>query len=233
MPDFILRKWRAWAPGLNCRDDRLLEAGDTALSGQVPKMLQRRLSPLAWAIFNVAGPCLANGEALPVVFSSAHGEICKSLALLKMIQAGHELSPTAFSLSVHNAIAGLFSIAYRNSRDITVIAPGREGIAPAFIEALGMLQEGDDEVLVILYDEPIADFYPIAPFKLNANFPCVLALRIALSGDGLPMQLCRSPESRDDGEHPVQLQDFLKFLLAEEKSLSLGNQEHSWTWRKK
>lgn len=60
----------------------------------------------------------------------------------------------------------------------TAIAPGQEGMAPAFIEALGMLHEGADEALIILYDEPIADFYPIAPFKLNAAFPCVLALRI-------------------------------------------------------
>lgn len=232
MPDFILRQWRAWAPDLGYSDDRLTESSDSIAPQCVPKLLQRRLTPLARAVVNVAALCVDNGQSCPVVFSSAHGEICKSLELLKTIQAGQEISPTAFSLSVHNAIAGLFSIAYRNSREISVIAPGREGIAPAFIEALGMLREGDDEVLVILYDEPIADFYPIAPFKLNAAFPCVLALRIALTGDGLPIQLRRSRESRDDGEHPVQLRAFVKFLLGEEKSLSLGSQGHSWTWHK-
>jgi len=229
MSDFILCHWHAWAPGLNCRNDRLLEASDTIAPACVPKMLQRRLTPLARAVLNVAEPCLESGKPLPAVFSSAHGEICKSLLMLKTIQAGQELSPTAFSLSVHNAIAGLFSIAYRNSQEITVLAPGQEGIAPAFIEALGMLHEDVDEVLMILYDEPIADFYPISPFKLSAPFPCVVALKISLSGDGLPLQLRRSPQSRDDGEHPVQLLTFIKFLLAGEQSLSLGN----WTWRKK
>lgn len=233
MADFILRQWRAWAPGLDYSDDRLLEPGNIAVPERVPKMLQRRLTPLARAVFNVAGLCIESTETRPVVFSSAHGEICKSLAMLKTIQAGEELSPTAFSLSVHNAIAGLFSIAYSNSQEITVIAPGQEGIAPAFIEALGMLHEGADEVLMILYDEPIADFYPTAPFKLNTAFPCVLALRIALSGDGLSLQFCRSTLPRDDGEHPIQLPAFLRFLLAEERSLSLGNRGHNWTWRKK
>ena len=57
------------------------------------------------------------------------------------MQKGEEVSPTAFSLSVHNAIAGLFSIAYGCHQEITVIAPGQDGIAPAFIEALGLLQE--------------------------------------------------------------------------------------------
>jgi hypothetical protein len=231
MSNFILCQWSAWAPGLSARDDRLMESGNSAVPECVPKMLRRRLTPLARAVFNVADQCVDGKKTLPVVFSSADGEICKSLAMLKTIQAGHELSPTAFSLSVHNAIAGLFSIAYRNNQEITVIAPGEEGIAPAFIEALGMLHEGADEVLIILYDEPIADFYPIASFNLNAAFPCVLALRIALSG--LPLQICRRAEFRDDGEHPVQLLMFLRFLLAEEQSLSLGSQGHSWTWLKK
>jgi len=89
-----------------------------------------------------------------------------------------------------------------------VIAPGQDGIAPAFIEALGMMHEGADVVLIILYDEPIADFYLTSPFNLNAYFPCVLALRIALSGNDLHFQFCCSAESRDDGEHFVQLPAF-------------------------
>jgi hypothetical protein len=230
--DFILSQWHAWAPGLDSQDDRLLAAHNMDAPGRVPKALQRRLTPLAKAVFNAAEPCIEDDELMPVVFSSAQGEICKSLEMLKTIQAGEELSPTAFSLSVHNAIAGLFSIAYRNHQEITVIAPGQEGIAPAFIEALGMLNEGADEVLMILYDEPIADFYPIAPFNLDTPFPCVLALRLSLSGVGQPFQFGRCAESRDDGEHPVQLLTFLRFLLNDAQVLSLGNQGHSWTWHK-
>ncbi len=232
MPDFILTQWRAWAPGLNIADDRLIESADSRTPDTVPKMLQRRLTPLARAVFNVASPCIGDGKTIPVVFSSGHGEICKSLTMLQTIQAGEELSPTAFSLSVHNAIAGLFSIAYKNSHEISVIAPCQEGIAPALVEAIGMLQEGVDEVLILLYDEPIADFYPIAPFNLNCSYACVVGLRIALSGDGLKLQLNRSKKTRNDGEQPAQLLSLIKFLLTEEPTLQLGNQEHSWTWRK-
>lgn len=232
MPDFVVSNWRAWGPGLGGADKKLIKSGGVAVPDCVPKMLQRRLTPLARAVFNVARPCIEEGETLPVVFSSAHGEICKSLEMLKTIQAGNELSPTAFSLSVHNAIAGLFSIAFNNSQEITVIAPGLEGIAPAFIEALGILHEGANGVLILLYDEPIADFYPIAPFNLNAPCPCVLSLKLALTGNGLFLKLHRSTQSKDDGEHPVQLLALIKFLLDEEQSLSLGNQGHSWTWQK-
>lgn len=232
MADFIVRAWRAWAPGISSADNRLIKSADISVATEVPKLLNRRLSPLARAVFNVAKPCLEDRKALPVVFSSAHGEICKSLEMLKTIQAGQELSPTAFSLSVHNAIAGLFSIAFKINKEITVLAPGQEGIAPAFVEAVGLLHEGEEEVLVILYDEPIADFYPIAPFNLNAAFPCVLGFRLALGGDGLALRLCRSMQSRDDGEHPVQLLALINFLLTDKRSISLGNQNHSWTWHK-
>ena len=227
MLDFIVGNWSAWTPDINNKDERLVTAIDT-VPACVPKMLQRRLTPLGKAVFNVANHCIKVGETMPVVFSSAQGELDKSLAMLKVIQTDEELSPTAFSLSVHNAIAGLFSIAYRNHQEITVIASGQEGITPAFIDALGILHEGATEVLVILYDEPVPDFYPIAPFNLNGS-PCVLALRLTLSSDGLPLSLSRSTEFHDAGEHSVQLLTFLKFLLTDEQVLNLGN----WTWCKK
>jgi len=229
MFDFIVCKWSTWSPETNDGDDRLIDANNVSVPACVPKLLQRRLTPLAKAVFAVADRCINTDEALPVVFSSAHGELSKSLEMLKAIQASEELSPTAFSLSVHNAIAGLFSIAYHNHQEITVIASGREGIAPAFIDALGSLHEGANEVLIVLYDEPIADFYPTAPFNLNSAEPCVLALRLALSGAGLSLSLNRSTDTRDVGEHSVQLLAFLNFLLADEQVLNLGN----WTWCKK
>ena len=85
-------------------------------------MLQRRLSPLAKAVFHSADKCTVTGEQIPTVFSSSHGEICKSLEMLKAIQAGDEVSPAAFSLSVHNAIAGFSLLSYSNQREITVVA---------------------------------------------------------------------------------------------------------------
>ena len=89
--------------------------------------------------------------------------------MLQTIQAGHELSPTVFSLSSHNAIAGLSSIAIKVTQE-TVIAPGLVSITPAFVEALGLVHEGENEVLTILFDEPIADLYPIVPFNLYIPF---------------------------------------------------------------
>lgn len=232
MTDFVLSHWRAWSPELNIEGCSLLETASISELPAVPKLMQRRLSPLAKAVLKVAEACQAQGSQIPIVFSSAHGEICKSLEMLKVLQSGQELSPTGFSLSVHNAIAGLFSIAFHNFEEITVIAPCREGIAAAFVEGLGMLREGAQEVLLILYDEPIADFYPVAPYKLNSTYPCVLGLRIGLNVQGLPLTLSRSIQKREDGEQPVQLLAFIRFLLTGQAELKLGNEGHCWTWRK-
>ncbi len=101
-------------------------------------------------------------------------------------------------------MAGLFSMVYQNHSEFTVIASGQDGIYSAFIEALGISQEGVSEVLLFLYDEPVADFYPLKPFNYELNFPCVLVSRMALAGQGLPLQFYRSSEVRGDGEHLVQ-----------------------------
>ncbi len=240
--DFIVKKWNAWAPGISCQKDwqqwhehqRFIQAEKAAIPATVPKVFQRRLSPLARAVFNAAEACIDSDKSLPIIFSSSHGEVNKSLEMLQSMQKGEEVSPTAFSLSVHNAISGLFSIVYANHQEITVIAPGQDGIAPAFIEALGLLQERHaDEVLVVLYDEPLSDFYPSLPFALNAPAICALALKISLTGTGLRLQLNRSSAHRDDGEHALQIFSFIKFLVADDKSLVLGNHRHSWEWHKK
>jgi len=240
--DFIVRQWHAWAPGMISRQDwrsrhdhqAFIPTEKAAVPMTVPKILQRRLSPLARAVFNAADACIGNDKALPIVFSSAHGEVNKSLEMLKSMQKGEDVSPTAFSLSVHNAISGLFSMAYGNHQEITVIAPGQDGIAPAFIEALGILQEHHaDEVLIVLYDEPLSDFYPSLPFALNAPAMCALALKISLTGSGLPLRFNRLSAHRDDGEHALQIFSFLKFLVADDKTLALGNHRHSWEWHKK
>ena len=162
-----MKDWNAWAPGTICLEDRRqahnrhtpAQTDKAVLPTAVPKIMHRRLSLLARGVFYAAEDCFENDKTLPMVFSSAHGDANKSLQHLKEIQNGEEVSPTAFSLSVHNAIAGLFSIVYQNHQEITVIAPGQDGIAPVFIEALGLLQE-HQEVMMIFYDEPLSEFYP-------------------------------------------------------------------------
>lgn len=228
--DFILHKWAVWPPlQVNAEMDLVRER---ELLASVPKMLKRRLSPLAKIAFCAANQCIDEHMIMPMVFSSSHGELAKSFAMMEMLEAGEEISPTAFSLSVHNAIAGLFSMAWQNKLQCTVVAAGEEGLAAAFIEALGLLQEGAEQVLLVFYDEPLLDFYPSAPFKLSADKSCALALRIAETGKGQALRMSSLPLTGNDGEQPVQLSAFIRFLAEPQAQLTLQTPRHSWLWEK-
>lgn len=229
--DFVIRQWNVF-PVLESEDESLTPAD---ILSSIPKMLKRRLTPLARTVFCAAIPCISETN-IPTVFSSTHGELAKSFKMMEMIEQGEEISPTAFSLSVHNAIAGLFSMAFKNKLQTTVVAPGEEGIAPAFIEALGLLEEGAEEVLIVLYDEPLVDFYPSDPYQLSAAESCAVALRIAKTATATDLSLNFSCQLReidnDDGEQPMQLPLLIRFLAESQASLVINTPRHSWHWLK-
>ncbi len=227
--DFIIHKWSVWPPLPQNKQQSL--PAQVELLSTVPKMLKRRLSPLAKTVFCAARQCLDDDTTIPSVFSSTHGELAKSFRMMEMITAGEEISPTAFSLSVHNAIAGLFSMAYHNQTQSTVVAPGEEGMAPAFIEALGLLEEGAGQVLVVLYDEPLVDFYPSAPFQLTAENSCAVALVMTKNGEGMPIQFSCSQKTGGDGEQPVQIPALIRFLSGQHPEMKVQTNRHSWCWQ--
>jgi type IV secretory pathway VirB2 component (pilin) len=229
--DFNIQSWAVWPP-LGLLNESDLGKMQDRLLAVVPTNLKRRLSPLAKTVFCALGQCDGISGCLPVVFSSTHGELAKSLEMIKLIEAGEEISPTTFSLSVHNAIAGLYSIVFGNTSEVTVLASGEDGIAVAFLEALGILQEGAPEVLIVLYDEPLPDFYPSEPFLLSTGHTSAVALKITRHGDGQAMQFRRGEQCGNDGEQPVQLPLLVQFLLGSNTHLHIKTPRQSWYWQK-
>jgi hypothetical protein len=55
-------------------------------------------------------------------------------------------------MSVHNAVAGLFSMTYADQRGTVSIAVGESTVENAIIETCGLLWEGAEEVLLLVYD---------------------------------------------------------------------------------
>ncbi len=225
--DFIINKWAVWPPLSPEQDSAAQWLSD------ISPMLKRRLTPLAKTVFCTVAQCLDEDGMVPAVFSSAHGELAKSLSMMEMLEVGEEISPTGFSLSVHNAIAGLFSMAWKNKLQCTVLAPGEEGMAPAFIEGLGLLQEGAERVLLVFYDEPLPAFYPSSPYRLSSDSSCALALMIAKSSTGQALTLFSSALIGNDGEQPVQLPAFIRFLTEPQTRLTFCMPRRSWSWEKR
>lgn len=157
---FTVTSHAAWAPGLTTPADwqawseqpfTIDGAGEPGVP-DMPAMLRRRAGFLGKMALEVAYRCMADRQNVPTVFCSRHGDVERSLALLSSVTAGEPVSPTGFGLSVHNAAAGLFSIARNDRANHLAVASGASTVEHSVIEACGLLADGADEVLLVNYD---------------------------------------------------------------------------------
>ncbi|SFA70465.1 Beta-ketoacyl synthase, N-terminal domain [Collimonas sp. OK607] len=150
----------AWAPGLDtaaawltwANDPYVIAGSGEAAVSAMPAMLRRRAGAMGKMALEAAYRCLDGKAGVPTVFCSRHGECVRSVELLADLAQGQPLSPTSFSLSVHNAAAGLFSIARQDQASHAALAAGHSGVEHAVIEACGLLADGAAEVLLVVYD---------------------------------------------------------------------------------
>jgi len=209
---------------------------------QIPPMLRRRLSPLGKMAASVAWPLLKDGQSIPSVFCSRHGELERTVDMLRDLALSEDLSPTHFSLSVHNAIGGVFSIARKDTAPITALACGDDEICQGLLETALILSESDySEALCVFYDAPIPEVY--GDTATGPGFPYAAAFVIALQEPddssseelGLDMQMQPTlPSHETDSLSEPQVLSFIRFLLMPETPfLQLVSHAHTWTLDKK
>ena len=201
----------------------------------VPPMQKRRLGKLARLVFAaVDGARHDSGLGYsqgPVIFSSLMGEIRRTQGILESIAAAEPVSPAAFSLSVHNAIAGLWSMLRGNTAPMLALSPPVGSPVPGLIEASGMLLDGqDDGVTVVFFEEDFPAFYH--PFTAGPAAAFALALHLQAPGDelderALALQLQRQ-ESDLDCPDWLSALDLLPLLRGEQESALLHQPGASW-----
>ena len=168
--EFLIRQWAAYAGALTDPAawlewaDRPLEmprqeSSSTPPLRDMPAMMRRRIDRLGRMACQVAYWCHEPRADVPVVFASRYGDAARSLALLGDLAQGEPLSPTGFGLSVHNAVAALYSMARGDTANAVVVAAGRATVAAALTEAAGLLADGAPEVLVVYYESPLPADY--------------------------------------------------------------------------
>ena len=131
---FSVVQWIACAVGLDKPDDPVvwesgsaLEAAEDHSQATLPPLLRRRVTALGKMAFKAAFD-LSALEPARFIFCSRHGEFQRTLSILTTLATGEAVSPAEFSLSVHNALAGLLSIAQHNTGGHTAIAAGADFI---------------------------------------------------------------------------------------------------------
>jgi hypothetical protein len=127
-------------------------------------MSRRRLSPLGRSAVQVMYDTRAQLDAAaqaaaPVVLASRYGDATRSLALLADLVRGEAVSPTAFGLSVHNAIGAMYSITCGDRANYLSVAAGAASAVAGLVEAAALLADGAPEVLLVCYDAPLPGAY--------------------------------------------------------------------------
>ncbi|QQC63814.1 beta-ketoacyl synthase chain length factor [Paraburkholderia ginsengisoli] len=137
-------RWSSWPATASAAPD----------IGFIEPIVRRRLSTLSKVALKVAHDCVAQ-DAVRVVFASRHGELRRTTDILRSISAGEPVSPTAFSLSVLNAMTGVFGIARGDRSAASAISAGAETLGYALLEAHAQYAtQPAAPVLLVYADEP-------------------------------------------------------------------------------
>ena len=172
----------------------------------VEPMLRRRLSRLARGFFHCAQR-LAPPENVRVVFASRHGEVDRTLSILQELAAGREVSPALFSMSVHNAVAGIWSIFKGNRAPMSALAAGPETFGWGLVEAIATWRA--DPAWPVLY--VYADDRLPEPWAAGLPQPGLHAVALLLGGDeGPELTLLREPSPGGPGSPEPQSHHFLE-----------------------
>lgn len=233
MTNFWIEQWRAWAPGLDSTADwcawqqapcALPDNGEQPDVSFLPALQRRRLSRLARMAFHVAWPLAESAGPMPLVFVSRHGETSRTLAILEDLAHDEPLSPTQFSLSVHNAIVGLWSIQRGDTSEMTALAAAGDGLELALLEASTLLGEGAPGALLIVAEEAPPQLY--APFIDDVPFPYAVALLLR-PGQDWHLQLSTGSGPRSTWPHALEL---VRALCGGTNSLQHHWKNRQWNW---
>ncbi|ENV11019.1 hypothetical protein F966_00803 [Acinetobacter higginsii] len=124
----------------------------------IPAMQRRRLSALAKMALSSALTSLNGQHVDYIVWASRFGDEQKTLDILQDVLQQQTPSPTQFSTSVHNAIAGLYSILCQDATPSTSLSCEW---TEALIEAYAVLKSTATvhRVLVVAYDQALPSVY--------------------------------------------------------------------------
>lgn len=239
MVSFQIEAWAAIAPGLESHEDWikwlehpvLIDEPIAKVSlGQFPAMLRRRFSALGKCAMGAALPLIEADETMPSIFASRYGDMNLTLSLLEDIARKEPLSPTGFSLAVHNAVSGLFTIARKDTSEVTSIAAMQGLLLQTLFEAIGQLQN-TGRVLCVVYDVPLPDFF--RHYNNGEPFPYAIAFVVSKTrGDGYSLEQCANDgagvESGEERMINADTVSFLRLVSGLSKEIKITANSQCW-----
>ena len=138
------------------------------------------------------------------------------------------MSPTQFSLSVHNAVIGLWSIMRGETSEMTALAAAGDGLEHGLIEACALLNDGAPAVLLVITEEQPPEAY--RPWVDDVPFAYAVGLLLT-PGEQWHLSLSTRPADIAQAPWPHALQ-LLQHLLSGQTSFQHAWENRLWQWQR-
>jgi hypothetical protein len=183
---FGISNWSAWTSTFQSNEKWLSWAKNPCLLGgqDVPKLeamqasIRRRTNKLGRVALE---PVYKLPKAdYPIIFCTRYGELERCFELLKGLAETGDVSPQSFSVAVHNAIPGLYSIDQKLNSNITALAAVGSAHA-GLLEAIGLFSQGERVVRLVVCQETTPEVYKT--FTNSQLFSYGYAIDLVAGGD--------------------------------------------------
>lgn len=169
---------------------------------------------------HTAWPCAEGLDKVQYIFASRHGDLNRTVELLTSLAVNDLLSPTSFTLSVNNSVAGLFAIARGDRSAATAMAAGLDTLGLSILEGATMITEGAKRVLVTYTDDRVPSLY-CGVIPESAVHPFAISLLLTPAADArLRCRLGRCAISSEREQSPEAA--LIRFLVEELSQVELG-----------
>ncbi len=165
-------RWQQWSEDLLWPETASLPA--TPL---IPAMTARRMSQSARLAVQLGLQLIAQWQPRHLLCVSRHGELARTFTLLQKLIQQQPLSPTDFSMSVHNTVAGLTTIVGQQPLPASSLAAGVDSFHAGLLEACATLQAVSGPVLLLYFEGSLPEFY--RPWVAECEPPHAVAVVLA------------------------------------------------------
>lgn len=224
MQKFSIKNWSAWdlTSSQELGGYHQVQSGLPEMAGVKP-MVKRRMPALAKVMHELASTV----PLMPCVYASKNAELSRTIKIIR--QYGGDISPTLFSMSVHNAIPGMLSVVNQDDSPYTVIDSMSGVVEMALLEAVSMLDQYD-AVKVVYFEEPTADEY----IEINKQPDFALVMQLVVTA-GNAYSLCQVPKEQKSAHHEqsnLLIKEYLSLLQGDTQQVIQHHARHSWHWRR-
>lgn len=228
--------WQARAPGLSetsqwqdwARQPYPIDpTAPQAKLTELPMMTARRLSSGSKLAVECGLTMLRRHQIGAVLYTSRHGELERNYRILHALATQQAVSPTDFTMSVHNAAVGNLTISAQQPIVSSSLSAGVDTFQQGLYEVLCLLHGGYQRVLMVDFDGLLPEFYHSALPPEMPRWSYAVALVFEA---GETLRCTSHPRAGNKGSPLPQSLQFLQHAINQEAAFSLPGDNVEWHW---